>query len=516
MKDKTDLIKASRVSAAAKKVGGVFVVATRNQQKLPQEENASARIAEIPLAEYSCKECATVFSANQGLAAHCVTCGSDHVECSPQKKGETAAKSPAMKHSDAELALYTCAGCGTDNILHEAVTAAAGHSVHCIACGAESKFETADALDSLGDPTGDSMDDLDLVDTSEDVDTAGDESLEDLSPVVEDPITDPADVTDADAEEMPPPPASNEPTVTLSPPVDPPLDAPAADPAVAPAVEYCEGEDNVDVNLLELEGDSPVEELSMVWLRNSLAIAKANMLLATLTEKDAGKNADIMQTQEFAQAVGHMIANEGLAKACTHYGFKPVIASIPMQKVVDKQVAAALAEKGKELADKLTTVHADFAQATDIAAAGMAKNFWQNVQDPLKAALRVELEAAGVKNPSKLLDKVWQTHAAASLRVTLEKARELSKKSVTARNELAETLDLVAFVPTKVTADADADADEDQEDDDGDEDDTVESRLATAAVAMDDRAIVAANGKPVNGRSAIRNILAGRQGHFNA
>ena len=74
MKGKPDLIKASQVSAAAKKVGGVYVVATRNQQ-LPQEENASAQIAEYPLAEYSCKECATVFSANAGMTAHCLTCG---------------------------------------------------------------------------------------------------------------------------------------------------------------------------------------------------------------------------------------------------------------------------------------------------------------------------------------------------------------------------------------------------------------------------------------------------------
>ncbi len=517
MKGKPDLIKAARISAAAKKVGGVYVVATRNQQ-LPQEENASAQIAEYPLAEYSCKECATVFSANEGLAAHCVTCGSHHVECSANKA--TASKASQATYTDADLNHYACATCGTSNIVHSAVVAAAGRSLHCVHCGHENVFANVDDM-----PVSvETVDDLDLVDTSEN----GDEVLDDLStdlPLDETVTVDPdiqADAgglgTDDGALDEPEAPAA-EPTLDLN------------DTAVTPSVEYSEEDDAMDVDMLSLEQDTPVEELSLVWLKDSVAIANSKFqLLATLNAETAGENADILQTQEFATSVSHTIATQGLLKACKHYGFKPVIASIPMKKVVEAKVEEALATKARELNNKITAVSADFAQATEIAAAGFAKNFWQNVQDPLKAAMIAELSAAGIRNPLKLVDRVWAVHAPKALAAIIEKAKELSKVSVTARNDLAAALDMVNYKPTVLAAeDSDDDSDDskdtesdEDDDEDSEEDATVESRLAMAATPVQPNVVHSSTQRTPPGRSGmstskstIASILQGRSGHFN-
>lgn len=517
MKGKPDLIKAARISAAAKKVGGVYVVATRNQQ-LPQEENASAQIAEYPLAEYSCKECATVFSANEGIAAHCVTCGSHHVECSSTKK-VTASKARQATHTDADLNHYACASCGTSNILHSAIIAAAGRGVHCVNCGHENVFANVDDMPPLD--SGDTMDDLDLVDTSE----GSDDVLDDLSTDL--PMDDTVDIDpdiQADAGGL----GTNDGALGNEPealPAEPTLML--DDTSVAPTVEYSEEDDMMDVDMLALDDDTPVEQLSMVWLKDSVAIANSKFhLLATLSAETAGSNADILQTQEFAASVSHTIATQGLIKACKHYGFKPVVARIPMKKVVDAKVEQALATKARELNNKITAVSADFAQATEIAAAGFAKNFWQNVQDPLKAAMVTELSALGVRNPLKLIDRVWALHSPKALAAIIEKAKELSKVSVTARNDLAAALDMVNYKPTVLAAEDDdseeeddSDSESDSDEDDSEEEATVESRLAMAATPVRPHVVhSSAQGttdRNFNGKSTIASILQGRSGHFN-
>lgn len=527
MKGKPDLIKASQIAAAAKKVGGVYVVATRNQQ-LPQEENASAQIAGYPLAEYSCKECATVFSANAGMTPHCLTCGSDHTEAT-HRQGETAGKASRTKvHADADLAHYHCAGCGTINVMHSEIVAACGTGAYCTTCGHHNQFAVATATD-LDEAPSEGLDDLELVDTSEDAleAEAEDEGMDDgdtLDLEGDEDGEGEGETTDADALSLE--------TTPLNPPPVPAADIPGqgADtnpvvdvaPGTPDNVEYSEGDD-MEVDLLDLNEDAPAEELSLAWFKDSLGIVTSNLqVVATLVAADAGDNADMMETQEFARVVAHTISKQGLKKACASLGFKPVKAKVPIGKVVSAQVEKALAEKAKELSAKLESVHQDFAQATEISAAGFAKNFWKDASDPLKNALITELSTLGVRNPQKLIDRVWAIHAPKTLASILDKAKELSKTSVTARNELAGALDMANYIPTKVKVHAADDEEEDKEgDDEGDEDgddDTVESRLTTGAKAITHREAVVSNavpGKPGAGKAMITAILGGQAGHFN-
>jgi hypothetical protein len=197
-----------------------------------------------------------------------------------------------------------------------------------------------------------------------------------------------------------------------------------------------------------------------------------------------------------------------------------------MKKVVNAKVEQALATKARELNNKITAVSADFAQATEIAAAGFAKNFWQNVQDPLKAAMVTELSALGVRNPLKLIDRVWALHSPKALAAIIEKAKELSKVSVTARNDLAAALDMVNYKPTVLAAEDDdsdeeddSDADSDSDEDDSEEEATVESRLAMAATPVRPHVVHSSaqgtSDRNFNGKSTIASILQGRSGHFN-
>ena len=286
MKGKPDLVRAAAIAKAAQGVGGAYVVVTRDQN-LPHEENASARLAEYALSAYSCKECATSFSANAGqnFAPHCFACGSAHVEVCAPKKGETASTKTKV-HADADLLHYPCEGCGTLNVLHKGV-ALASPILHCAACGhANSIVERADADEDMpldggdGDvDTDEGVDDLALVDVDDDLeDETDEESLEAVTDEVIDPVDGTPTVTmdddttstgtpaQADADEMPPATDTLEQTVPQSAPVD-------AEPAANPSVVYSDGEDEMDIDMLDLNEDTPVEELSMVWLRDRIAIA---------------------------------------------------------------------------------------------------------------------------------------------------------------------------------------------------------------------------------------------------
>ena len=555
MKGKPDLVRAAAIAKAAQGVGGAYVVVTRDQN-LPHQENASARLAEYPLAKYSCKECATTFSANAGenFAPHCFACGSAHTEvCSP-KKGEIAGTATKV-HADSELLHYACDGCGTLNVMHRGV-ALASSTLHCAACGHSNQVvERADVDDTMPQDSGEgaegdeTLDDLALVDVDDDGLGDDDEADESLEAETEDAI-DPVDGTptttmdaegtgtgtpvDADADEFPSdtgvPPASDSLEETI--PQNTPVDAAPAAPA-APSVVYSEGDDTMDVDMLSMEEDTPVEELSMVWLRDRIAIANSTQILATLSKEDASaEHAEVMYTEAFAQAIGQTLQDIGLRKTCAHFGFKPAIAKVPVLKVVQAKVEAALAEKAKALTDKLETMASDFEHATEIAAAGVTKNFWRGVNDPLKAQLIAELSAAGIRKPERLVDRVWQAQLAALMQVVLDKGKELAKISTPARNEIAASLDMVTFRPTKVTAadageeDVDDDALEDDDDAEGGED-AVESRLVNAASAVptERQAVHSSVGRggaghrvtAGSGRSVIQSILGDRQGHhFNS
>jgi hypothetical protein len=119
-----------------------------------------------------------------------------------------------------------------------------------------------------------------------------------------------------------------------------------------------------------------------------------------------------------------------------------------------------------------------------------------------------------------MVDRVWAIHAPTTLAAILDKARELSKTSVEARNELAAALDMTNYIPTKkVVAEAEEDPEEDDDEPDEDEDDTVEARLSKGATAVArDREVVhssAQPGKPGSGKQLIAAILNGQSGHFN-
>ena len=523
--NKTLAKKAARIAEAAKVAGGMFVFPTRDTELL-KAENASATLNRFKVAEHSCADCGTKFQAvaAQGLKHHCTACGSGNCVAGAEVKKLSIA-------SDNDLSELTCKACGTHNILPQGVVASTD-MLHCAACGHSMNYTVKANEDPMSEvpvsTEGDDLDDMDLIDV---------ESAEEPAPteVPTEPVMDsnetlfddPGSTDDtsmADADEMP----NNDPSLVglpsdqAVPPSDSlqaPVECDSGEPT-APAVEHKEQEEpehepeTVEVNLLDEINDTTGEmQLSFVYVGKSAHIMGNGQILASLSQDDAGDNAELMHTENFKQAVAHSIRTLGLKKAVANYGFKPAIVQVKLAREVAKRIEAGIKADKAKVTASLDGLKNDFQQSLDIAAAGFAANFWRNKVDPVKAAMITELSALGVRSAQKLVDRVFATHGVSQMREVLDKARELSTMPVEARNGFTQAINMSKYLPAVVKAEADEE-DEDVKDDDGEDMDDEEATVATVAVPAT-RSVTAQTAETASYKTPVLQRLLGGKSFAN-
>jgi hypothetical protein len=487
---KSDL-KATVASLAkvAQKTGGVFVFATRDAN-LPRGENASAEIAEYPFAEHTCNSCDAVFAAVKadGLQTHCVLCGSGKVTASKESSKRSI---PA----DPELSYLQCGACSTHQVFPSAVGAELASKMKCTTCGTAMSYQ-AKASYELVDDGADTLDidDMELIDLDGDGDLDGADEPEVVS-AEDEPKEDEetAEKTTTLDPQAPAAPLDNGAPSSGQPPEHQGVDTPPNPDAKAPS--EATNQDDMPPKAQEctelsmLDTVAADEAVSLAFLNKDVIILAGKKIVATLSPEDAGDNKDLMQTAAFRQSVAHVIGEKGLKEAAAHFGFKSVVVPVPFKAMVDKAVEARVSDKAKQVTAALDSAADQFRQATDIAAAGFAANFWRNKQDPVKAALIKELSSLNIPNPQKVVDRIFESHGVAQLREVIAQARTLAEMPVEALNGLAQAIDVSKYLPTQVVASDDEDkggddADEDQDDDSDDSDE--ESTVTTVARAIDE------------------------------
>jgi hypothetical protein len=494
MNRKTPSKKAAQIAETAKKAGGMFVFATRDPA-LCDAENVSAVLSKFKYAQHACTDCGHAFSAvpASGLQYHCSSCGS------PTTKAEATTAKLEIP-SDNNLALVTCGSCSTHNIFPGAVVASVSQ-LNCSACGHEMNYKTtsttaasdtvkADADEMpMNDYESTDLDDMDLVDIEDDDDVAEDDSGDEL-------------FDEESSTETAAPPSDGNPPDALEDTGMKGDPAPESDSNTEQrhnAVENMtqDGGLDIEVNMMDVVTERPTPNVSpdniptppqiaFVYLGQTMNVAVGNTIVASLTPELAGDNAELMFQKNFQLAVKHSIDTLGLKEALAHYKFEPVKVKIKASAEIAKLVKTSVETEQSKVTANIKSVADDFAQATDIAAAGFAQNFWKNRQDPVKAALVTELVAAGMKHGSaeRLVNRVYAAHGAAQMREVIALAREVAAKPVEARNGLAEALNLSEYVPfTMVKADA-KDGDPEAGEEDEDDDNTEEAIVAAIATPV--------------------------------
>lgn len=191
--------------------------------------------------------------------------------------------------------------------------------------------------------------------------------------------------------------------------------------------------------------DDTVQACYMIQAGSKLIAMKGHHAIATLSEKAAGKNADIMGTPSFAQAVLSQASNVGLRKALASFKFSLIKTPVKSAVTVQRQVAAASSRAEATFNAKLK-VQAD---CLALAAAGLARGMWKGQPNPLKAALESEFMRLGVRQPGKVAAALLTEHGMEYAKVLSAQAQRLAGLSDSSRREIADMLDLVTDGPVQ-------------------------------------------------------------------
>ena len=529
----------AKLIASAVRGGTVFVYAASSKDPVLAADNAYKTLNKMETSSFECSDCGSKQHVVSSVTPepYCVTCGSDRVIESNQRVPATASFV-----ADLELSCVTCGVCSTENVMPLKAVVAAKGCLHCITCGggldiAEEQIEESDFNPGANvTPSGGGNAALSAESDFPDAEEASaeDDEEEDNKDV----FTEESDALDG-MDEMELDNGSEDPTSFL------PEPSFGGDGMSMPnfgdltGMEEPGNEEQLfldDVNSLEqpgsLAGGEPLidalelpdtnEGLTFMSRTNTLLAMKGAHVVAFIHEKDAGKNADIMHSPEFATAVVMTAARLGTRKALARMGFQSICVKPTDTKAANRAIAEAKSTFAAEARKKETV----FADCLAIAASGLAKGLFKGFKDPIRAAVETQLQSSmNVRSSKVVASRIMADNGLAYAKSLVMLANKLSGMTAQTRKEYADMLDLVED-GTEVSLTADASempgnkyehsgVDDGEDVTDSSEDlDSVQSRLTTAALFRPSRASsiggeVGSVGRKVNASASASAILAG-------
>jgi hypothetical protein len=140
---------------------------------------------------------------------------------------------------------------------------------------------------------------------------------------------------------------------------------------------------------------------------------------------------------------------EHLVSAMCKMGIEPVLEGVNAKMWSNEVKKSSLATKIreevkseliKEHTDKLVELKDKFMNCLEIATAGMNKNFFKNMGNPLKEALFAELEKAGVYNPIGIIEAAFSDSSSKFFDGLFKKTVDLMDMHEEAREEIAKAI----------------------------------------------------------------------------
>jgi hypothetical protein len=217
-------------------------------------------------------------------------------------------------------------------------------------------------------------------------------------------------------------------------------------------------EEDEDV-LGEDKSEEPTDELSMNLLDDAsesgnLSLSFANsfkdgkdawlasisgVTVAYACRDTVGQNADLFDKQAFANAVISQ-SKSGVKEALTEMGFKPIVISASVNRKIEQEVDAKVADIKATVEAEAKQYQERFLAALSTAAIGINRGFFANAVNPLKAQLWKSLNTVGVSDAEVLIDNVFSTSSDLYHKALFDKAVEILSKSSDVQEELAKTV----------------------------------------------------------------------------
>lgn len=239
--------------------------------------------------------------------------------------------------------------------------------------------------------------------------------------------------------------------------------------------------DVVDVDDMPEEVEE--EEIDVAVVEAGLLVLRGDRVIAKMTKAEAEEEGieDEYQSEEFASVVASVCATKGLRRGLSELGFQMATVNLGASHVVKAQVEARARETTKKLEASLKDQSKSLEACLALAAVGINKGFWKDVQNPLRAAVEASLLHAGVQNPKTVASRLFAASGVDYAKAMVTVAQRLAAMPEATRNTLAEALD---FTNDQVEEDEDFVEGEAEDFDDDDVSDFQDIEAATIEAAL--------------------------------
>lgn len=376
---------------------------------------SAVRTAEY--ASYRCvdKKCSleVAFGAGSDFEPFCPHCGSD---LQPVPGAPAPAMDPIQEDS---LTNVPCPSCSTQNVISDDALNILGGKVCCTACSTEIPYQMAEVAetDDIEDEDEGEPGEQEVNDAPADEDT---EETADGTPVSED------DAPGVDGDNASTQINEDELTEQLVADTDEPDDG-----AAEVEMDITDAVDLTDDSEVDVEEDS--------CLTDTLTASVDGMPVMRLEKANAGDNTDLFHSVKFHKALASEVKKGGL-QVLAAYGFKPVTINVPLGKIVERRVQAALAEQKAQITASINDLSKDYGQSLQLAGLALTRNFYRNRSNVLADRLIATLEGLGIKQAKRIVQTEMASVGSAFVKDMIELAEELVAKPLDIRNQLAETL----------------------------------------------------------------------------
>lgn len=202
-----------------------------------------------------------------------------------------------------------------------------------------------------------------------------------------------------------------------------------------------------DMSILDVDGtDDNGDNLAFATVKNTVHVMKANRIIASMTKKIAlsANRADVYLSDRFPEVVEAEIATAGLRKGLRAMGFVLARVNVASSQVVTARIDKGVRVKAAAIRKVQETNSKAFEQSLTIAAVGINRAFFKDTPNELRAALETELQHAGVRGGSRLVQKAFAQFGPAYAKQIVELANKISAMPQETRNSFVAALDLTS------------------------------------------------------------------------
>ena len=401
----------------------VIAVVASSQAEVPKRN--------LEMASYSCNSCGNSFAVNASIDPFCVHCGSIEIS---ELDDPLLADETVLPEDEALLSTVVCPECGQHNIMSDNAAVALAGLMSCVTCGSEIAYEYSEISSESEEeepPLGD----------DEDIEEGIEEDLDDESEEAAIPTMAKKSAMMKGGKKQGPKDKTTCSDESLDD-LDEDLDL---DDGFDDSEEAGGKKNKVTCGLVDVVIASTNAPVTFERLNPSTILAfVGDICVARLNNSDDYEHRDVFGHPSFMRSLANSAEANGTAVTLKDFDF-----SIP-EVQVDKETVQAMSQSERTLAKveakAFATANESIRQCISIAAVGLNKGFWKDKPHVLKAHLYEEMRAAGVRNPSSLIDRVFAKYSDDHHRTLFEIAFDLAEKTPDTRNSLAEAVGTVNYL----------------------------------------------------------------------